>query len=80
MTSIQLKSNFHKLIEDISNQKLLEKFYEIMTIANSTNEGKFWDSLSEEQKAEIIEIDIETNDETNLIDEEEIKKKYAKWF
>jgi hypothetical protein len=44
-----------------------------MATENSTKEGKFWESLSEEHKTEIIDIDIVTNDETNLIGEEEIK-------
>jgi hypothetical protein len=80
MTGLQLKYSFHKLIEDFSNEKLLAKFYNIMSSANATQHGEFWNSLSEEQKAELIDIDLETDNEANLISYEDIKKKYAKWF
>jgi hypothetical protein len=80
MTTVQLKYSFHKLIEDISNEKLLAKFYNIMSSANATQHGEFWNSLSEEQKAELIDIDLETDDEANLIKYEDMQKKYAKWF
>jgi len=39
MTTVELKTNFHQLIDKISNEAMLVKFYEIMSTANVSNEG-----------------------------------------
>lgn len=78
MTTIELKTNFHQLIDDISNEAMLVKFYEIMSTANVTNEGSLWKNLSNDEQQELIEIEKESHNIENLIDHPTMKLKYKK--
>ena len=39
MTKIELKSNFHKLIDNINNDNFLFKFYEILEKVKESKDG-----------------------------------------
>jgi len=39
MTKIELKSNFHNLIDTINDESILKKFYELMSRAKDNKEG-----------------------------------------
>jgi len=80
MTISQLKSNLHQLIDELESTELLEEYYnEIKRIVNSSKH-RIWDTLTEEQKKEVLLSFDESNDENNLIDNEEIMNKYKKWL
>ena len=50
MNTLELKSNFHMLIDNISNEKILSSFYEIMSSLNEHKEGSLWAKLSVEER------------------------------
>jgi hypothetical protein len=80
MTIKELKSNLHHLIDKLGNTELLEEYYnEIKSIVNSSKH-RIWDSLTEDQKKEVLLSFDESNDESNLIDNEEVMNKYKKWL
>ncbi len=78
MTTIELKTNFHQLIDEISNEAMLVKFYEIMSTANVSNEGSLWKNLNIEEQQELIEIEKESNIIENLIDLSSMELKFKK--
>lgn len=80
MNTLELKSNFHKLIDSIDNENILSSFYEIMSSANSHSEGSLWARLSPEERQELIEIEKETQNDDNLISHSEIKEKHRRWL
>lgn len=80
MNTLELKSNFHKLIDTINNEKILSSFYEMMSSINDHNEGSLWARLSPEEKKELIELDEETKVEHNLISQTTIMEKHRKWL
>ena len=80
MNTLELKSNFHKLIDTINNEKILSSFYEMMSSINDHNEGSLWARLSPEEKKELIELDEETKNEHNLISQTTIMEKHRKWL
>jgi len=80
MTTVELKTNFHQLIDKISNEAMLVKFYEIMSTANVSNEGSLWKNLSNEEQQELIEIEKDIHDIENLIDHSAMKLKFKKWL
>jgi len=80
MTTIELKNNFHHLIDSINNDNILSKFYAIMARTNERADGKLWGRLTEEEQEELIRADIESNDPSNLISHTEIQKKHKKWL
>ncbi len=78
MTTVELKTNFHQLIDEISNEAMLVKFYEIMSTANVSNEGSLWKNLNIEEQQELIEIEKESNIIENLIDNSSMELKFKK--
>ncbi len=80
MNTIELKSNFHKLIDNINNDKVLSSFYEMMSRINDHNEGSLWARLSIIERQELIDLDEETKNENNLISHTKIKEKHRQWL
>jgi hypothetical protein len=80
MTTLQLKTNLHILIDKIENDKILSKFYTFLDQANKSKDGLLWQNLSETEKTELIQIDRETDLEENLIDHSVILEKYKEWL
>ena len=78
--SIRIKDNLHSLIDKIDNDDLLEIVYKILNSRNIGTEGELIRSLSEEQKKELYESYDESQDESNLIDLNELRAKHSKWF
>ena len=80
MKTVELKNNFHHLIDSISNDGVLEKFYSIMLKTKEQREGKLWARLTEEERQELLLTDIESEDKDNLIPSEKIESKHSKWL
>lgn len=80
MDTLELKSNFHKLIDKINDVKMLNVFYEIMFTANSQSDGVLWSELSSNEKQELIDLEMEGHQLDNLVSNSEMKKKNIKWL
>ena len=80
MDTIELKKNFHHLIDSIGNDNVLAKFYSIMVKIKDRPEGKLWTRLSESERNELLKAEIESNDPENLIPHSEVEKKHNKWL
>lgn len=80
MNTIELKNNFHLLIDRIENESILSKFYTIMDRANKNKDGELWKNLSPEDKEELLLSYSESEDDKQLISHTEVKKKYKKWL
>jgi len=68
MGTIELKTNIHKIVDDIQNEDLLNTIYQFLQSRASEKSGGLWESLSESQKAEILLAYEESLDEKNLLD------------
>jgi hypothetical protein len=62
-----LKEDLHKLIDDISDEKLLEEIFLILSSRNDYREGALWQHLSEAQKQEVLASDSEIEDQAAWI-------------
>jgi len=80
MNTIELKSNFHRLIDSIDNEETLSKFYGIMESVSKTKGENLWNRLTAKEKNELYRIDKETDNEKNLISHEAMKKKHDQWL
>ena len=80
MSAIELKSNFHKLIDSIHNENLLSKFFEIMSKASAGQKQTLWNKLSTQEQEELLSIEKESRDATNLISHEDMKAKHKEWL
>jgi hypothetical protein len=80
MTTFELKNNFHQLIDSIDNENFLQMFYDLMLLKKSSENGKLWAKLSEEEIDELVVANEECEYPDNLIPHEEMKNKYSKWL
>jgi len=80
MNTIEIKNNFHKLIDRIDNNNILSKFYSILEQASTLKDGQLWNKLTEEEKNELFLIDNETDNNQNLISHSTIQEKHKKWL
>ena len=80
MNTIELKQNFHHLIDSIDNEKLLLNFYDLIKKRSSAKEGQLWNNLTDQEQKELLLSLEESKNPENLIDHEEMKKKHKKWL
>ena len=80
MTTIELKSNFHNLIDNIDDESILSKFYDILSRANKNKEGLLWNKLSLSEQEELALIEKESSDISTLISNEDMLEKLKKWL
>jgi hypothetical protein len=79
METLELKSQLHRLIDELDDPNLLDDYFEEMKRAVAVSKTKLWDTLTEEQKREVLLSYEESKDERNLVDHETVMKKYDKW-
>lgn len=78
MTEImRTKEAFHKLIDEIEDEEVLKGYFELFQRLNSTQTGKLWDSLSPDEKNELLLSYEESFDAKNQISHEEVKGQHA---
>jgi hypothetical protein len=75
MGKIELKSSIHKIVDEIESEYLLKSIYEFLKTKETSDSGRAWDNLTEEQRQEILLSYEESEDENNLIDAKEIFKR-----
>jgi len=81
MTTTDIKSNLHKLIDKMIDEVQLNKAYQLIeTISTVNEEGALWAKLTNEEQEELLVIEKESRNPENLIDHEEMMKKHKKWL
>ena len=74
MGTTELKSNLHKMVDRIDDERFLRAIYSFLSQRENSEEGKIWNSLTEEQKKEVLKAYEESEDEANLIKDEDVWK------
>jgi hypothetical protein len=80
MNAIELKKNFHLLIDSIDNENLLVSFYDLIKKRSSIKEGQLWGKLTNQEQEELLSALEESENPENLISNEEMVKKHKKWL
>jgi hypothetical protein len=75
-----VKEKFHKLIDQIKDEKALEGYLNLILKLNTHQSGKLYSKLSKEQKDELGLAYTESFDDTQLTSNEDIKNQYDKWL
>ena len=75
MGAVELKLNIHKIIDRIQNEQLLKTLYDFLKVRETSSSGKLWDSLTEEQKQEVLLAFDESEEEGNLVDRKKVFKR-----
>jgi hypothetical protein len=80
MNTIELRANFHKLIDTYKNNGVLSKFYDLLLKANQSKENLLWSRLTFEEQEELKRIEQQCNIAENLIPHDEVANKHKKWL
>lgn len=80
MNTIELKNNFHELIDNFEDESVLSSFFELMQNANSKENGRLWNRLSIAEQEELLIALEESEFDNNLIDNDEVMSKYKEWL
>lgn len=72
MTITDLRSNIHKVVDQIDDEQLLHVIYDFLKKRADSEDGQLWASLTEEQKIELILSYEESEDESKLIDKDKV--------
>ncbi len=80
MNTLELKKDFHNLIDSIDNESLLSDFYILIKRRILGNEGNLWKGLTKKEQEELNLAFNESENLENLISHEDMKKKHKKWL
>ncbi|MFZ1809340.1 MAG: hypothetical protein WAU36_19055 [Cyclobacteriaceae bacterium] len=72
MSAIELKKNLHQIVDRIEDERLLRTIYSFLEIREKSTDGQMWNSLTESQKKEVLEIYEESENDSNLIDDSDV--------
>ena len=75
MGASDLKSNIHKIIDGIDNEQLLQTLYDFLKTRSESQGGRLWQSLTEEEKRQVLSAYEESENEAHLIPSETVVKK-----
>ncbi len=76
MSTMELKSDLHKILDKIDNEQLLRTIYDFLKQRENEQEGHIWKTLTEEQRSEVYLSYKESHEDKNLIAWDALKKKY----
>ncbi|PRY95962.1 hypothetical protein BY457_11710 [Marinilabilia salmonicolor] len=80
MNTIELKNNFHHLIDSIDNEQMLANFYHIIKAKTNAKTGHLWASLNPDQKEALLKAFTESDNPENLLGYDAMKEKHKKWL
>jgi hypothetical protein len=80
LRNVRIKEAFHKLIDKIDNEETLKGYFELILRLNSNQTGRLWDTLSAEERNELLLSYDESFDPKNLISHEDVKGQHDKWL
>lgn len=77
---MRTREAFHKSIDKIENEEIVKDYSELIQRLNNNQTGRLWDSLSSEEKDELLLSYEESFDSKNLISHKEVKEQHDKWL
>jgi hypothetical protein len=80
MNTLEIKTNFHHLIDQLNNEELLIKFYRIMEQASTTADGQLWNRLTSDEQMELLKIEREAQSDLDFMSNEQMQTKHQKWL
>ncbi len=75
MGTIELKSNLHRIVDRIEDERLLRAIFSFLKERENSKESGMWDSLTDEQKKEVFLAYDESENESNLVEDKDVWKK-----
>ena len=82
MSNLELKGGLLEMIARIDDQESLRELAKIITeyLGNHSQDTDYWEELGVNERRELDLAITESEDETNLVEHEEVMKRYQKWL
>ena len=80
MKAIEIKNNFHNLIDSIDNEVLLLSFYNLIKDRHAAKDGELWEQLNYKEQEELLFLSEEADLGKNYISHDKMKTKHKKWL
>jgi hypothetical protein len=77
---MKIRDDFHHLIDEINDEKLLKAYYDLIQRLAGNQSGKLWDMLNNEQQQELLLAYDESFDPANLVSNDEMKNRHEEWL
>lgn len=77
---MRIKEDFHKLIDKIEDEEVLKGYFKLIQRLNNNQTGELWNTLSAEEKEELLLSYEESSEPNNLVSHDDVKKQHAKWL
>ena len=74
MRSSELRTHIYNIIERIQSEQFLQTLFDFLKTKENEKAGGYWNSLTKEQKEEVLLAYEESEDEQNLLDRDELFK------
>ena len=75
MSTTEIKTNLHKIVDRIDDERLLRVIYDFLAVREKSNEGQLWQTLTTEQQQEVLQAYEDSENDSNLIDDEDVWRK-----
>lgn len=72
MSTVELKDHIHKIVESIEDEQLLQAIFDFLKSKDTGKPGRLWSTLTEKQKSEVLRSFEESEDDSNLIDRDQV--------
>lgn len=77
---MRTREQFHKLIDDIQDEESLKSYDSLIQRFQKRQPGDLWNSLSNDEKQELLIAYEESLDSGNLISHNQVKEQHRKWL
>jgi hypothetical protein len=67
MGTAELKTNLHTMVDGIQSEQLLQTIYDFLRYRDNEQTGKLWNTLSQDEKNEVLLAYDESEDKKNLV-------------
>jgi len=74
------KEDFHKLIDQIHDDRVLNAYFELIKRLNNSQTGDMWNNLSKHQQDELLLSYEESLYPENLMSYSLVKEQHKKWL
>lgn len=75
MSTTEIKTNLHKIVDRIEDERLLRVIYDFLEVREKSNEGQLWKALTTEQQQEVLQAYDDSENDSNLIDDKDVWRK-----
>lgn len=75
MSIKEIRSGIFDIVNSIQNEEVLQRLYDHLKSTDLNKTGDLWNSLTSEQKKEVLLAYEESKDKNNIIDRDDVFKR-----